>query len=148
MDNRKNEFLMILSHSQLFNGMAASSLDELYTKSNVVEIQKSGIPLEELGKVSGLYVVLDGHVEVVKGGQTRVAQLGRGSFFGEISLFSLSFGATASVVSPNGSTCLLIPKAELRAWFERHPKNELLFYKHLSTELCQRLYSTTSKLSS
>jgi CRP-like cAMP-binding protein len=136
----------VLSHSLLFRGIPLPDLGHLIAAGKVVTTEPGGILIEEEGKVPGLHVILDGDVHIVKSGQAQVTQLGRGNFFGEISLFGLVLGATASVTAPRGCTVFVITEAQLRAWFKSHPAHELTFFKHLASELCSRLNSTTAKL--
>ena len=93
-----------------------------------------------------LYVILEGSVQIYKG-KGSVSVLGRGSFFGEISLLGDAVAATASVATREGCTLLLVSAEALRGWFKKHPPGELVFYRHLAVELCRRLYLTTEKVS-
>lgn len=136
----------LLSHSQLFHGMPKADLESLIKLGKLSKTAAGGILIEEEGRVEGIQILLDGSVQVVKRGGAKVSQLGRGSFFGEIYLFGLAMGATASITSPQGCTSLLLTREGLQKWFASFPKHELTFYKHLATELCNRLYSTTEKL--
>jgi len=102
--------------------------------------------VHEGDRVHGLSVVLEGAVQVRKGGKQATAPLGRGNFFGEISIFGLGLGASATVESPQGATTLVIPPEVLGAWFKLHPDGERLFLRHLAAELCRRLHLTTERL--
>ncbi len=147
MSMSHSEYAKILSHSQLFNGIAVSDLEDLISRGKVIPYKANEPVIQETKPVQGLSVILEGAVRIVKSEKAPVTQLGRGSFFGEISLFGMAFGATASVVSINASSIFLITKNELATWFKKYPAHELAFLKHLARELCQRLYSTTDKLS-
>ena len=65
-----------------------------------------------------LYIILDGEVEVVQeadGQAVRLAQLGRGEYFGEMAVFSES-ARTATVKAIRPTETLLIPRQEVQAW--------------------------------
>ena len=77
----------------------------------------------------GFYVILDGAAKVVVDGNVR-APLGRGDFFGEISI--LTGGApTADVVATSLLRCLIIPDNELKAFLLKQPA---VMYRMLQVE--------------
>ena len=77
----------------------------------------------------GFYVILDGAAKVVVDGNVR-ARLGRGDFFGEISI--LTGGApTADVVATSLLRCLIIPDNELKAFLLKQPA---VMYRMLQVE--------------
>lgn len=146
MSTEQTAISTVLSHSQLFNGIESTALEDLISKGKVLQYQPKESIVMETKPVQGLNVIIHGSVQIVKTERAAVTQLGRGSFFGEISLFGMTFGATASVVSMSASTIFVITKLELASWFKKYPAHEVTFLRHLARELCQRLYSTTEKL--
>lgn len=136
----------ILSHSQLFHGLDEASLLDLPKFGRVMQSDPGAILIEEGHRVPGLHVILEGAAHVLKGGQ-RLTQFGRGAFFGEISLFGVSLGATATiVVGPDRCSVLLLTTEALDAWAKKHPSAERLFLRQMCTELSRRLYATSEKL--
>ncbi len=135
-----------LSHSQLFHGIDLPILSDLIHHGQITKSPADSWLLTEGDKVPGLFVVLEGFVHVTRNGKTDVTPLGRGNFFGEISVFGLGIGASASVITPKGCTSLLVSQDELTKWFKKYPDGERLFLRHLAGELCRRLYLTTAKL--
>jgi CRP-like cAMP-binding protein len=69
---------------------------------------------------SGLYVVLDGEASVVIDGEER-ARLGRGEFFGEVSVL-LGEPPTADVVAATPLRCLVVPEPQTRDFLLSHPQ--------------------------
>jgi len=69
---------------------------------------------------SGFYVILDGQASINTGDKT-VATLGRGDFFGEISIL-LGSPPTADVVAENDLRCLVLPGPQMKGFLEGHPK--------------------------
>jgi CRP-like cAMP-binding protein len=130
----------LLSHSQLFHAMPPASLADLASQTSVVRSEPELISENEsLGRLPGLFVLLEGSVRLAKSGM----QLGRGGFFGEAALFEIPRAAaesTGPVRASDSCTCLLISRDQLIAWFQRHPQLEAVFYRHLSAELVERLY--------
>lgn len=84
----------------------------------------------------GLYVILDGEVAVAIDGEERT-RLGRGDFFGEVSVL-LGQPPTADVVVTSPVRCLYIPQPEVRAFLIAYPH---VTYRMLQVE-ARRLAST------
>lgn len=77
----------------------------------------------------GFYVILDGEAKVVIDGQER-ARLGRGDFFGELSLLTDEPPA-ADVIATSVLRCLLIPDNELKVFLLKQPS---VMYRMLQIE--------------
>ncbi|MBL7715552.1 MAG: Crp/Fnr family transcriptional regulator [Bdellovibrionales bacterium] len=138
------EIAQILSHSQLFHGLSSETLSGLAGTGEILSLKAGDYLLESGQPVPGLLIPLSGSFQVSKKGQILADRIGRGSFFGEISLFVVTMGATASVQATHPSSALLLKPKSLQAWFGKNADVEKLFYKNLSAELARRLYSTTT----
>jgi CRP-like cAMP-binding protein len=68
---------------------------------------------------SGFYLILEGEARVVIDGEER-ARLGRGEFFGEISLLT-GDPPTADVVATSVLRCLVVPGPQLKDFLLDHP---------------------------
>jgi CRP-like cAMP-binding protein len=134
-----------LSHSQIFHGLDPKALESLVKVSERMDFPAGASILEREGRVVGLFILIEGSAQVFKGG-VPVAIMGRGSFFGEISLFGVSFAATADVVAKDKSVCITLTKAALEQWGKSHPVAERAFLYRMCTELSRRLYSTSEKI--
>ncbi len=77
----------------------------------------------------GFYVILDGQAKVVVD-ETERARLGRGEFFGEISILTGDV-PTADVVVTQLLRCLIIPDNELQAFLLSQPT---VMYRMLQAE--------------
>jgi CRP-like cAMP-binding protein len=86
---------------------------------------------------SGFYVILDGAAVVNLDGR-EWSRLGRGDFFGEISIL-LNEPPTADVVAESPLRCLVLPRADLRDWLVAMPTVTM---RMLQAEL-RRLRSVT-----
>ncbi len=69
---------------------------------------------------SNFFVILDGEVAVRIDGEDR-ATLGRGDFFGELSIL-LSESPTADVVARRPLRCLVLPGSELETFLTTYPR--------------------------
>jgi CRP-like cAMP-binding protein len=68
---------------------------------------------------SGFYLILEGEARVVIDGEER-ARLGRGEFFGEMSIL-LGERPTADVVATSVLRCLVVPGPQLEGFLLEHP---------------------------
>jgi trk system potassium uptake protein len=68
---------------------------------------------------SGFYLILEGDARVVIDGGER-ARLGRGEFFGEISIL-LGELPTADIVAASVLRCLVVPGPQLKGFLLEHP---------------------------
>lgn len=134
----------ILSHSQLFHGMEEPALKAVVQTGKIAKFPPAHTLLELDQKVEGLHVILEGSAHVMKGNEN-LRSLGRGSFFGEISLFGASLGATARIVSHDPVTVLILTKTQIDAWSKTFPKAERSFLQKMCVELSRRLYSATDR---
>ena len=69
---------------------------------------------------SGLYLILEGEAAVVLDGQER-AQLGRGDFFGEISVLT-GEPPIADVVATSLLRCLVVPGPDVESFLVERPR--------------------------
>lgn len=109
-----------LTHPQL-EGLAHSFDEEVFAEGQrVIRQDVTG---------GGFYVILDGEAKVVIDGQER-ARLGRGDFFGELSLLTDEPPA-ADVIATSVLRCLLIPDNELKVFLLKQPS---VMYRMLQIE--------------
>jgi CRP-like cAMP-binding protein len=90
---------------------------------------------------ASFYIIVDGEAAVYVGDDER-RLLGRGSYFGEISAL-LGEPATADILTRSPLTCLVVPAAELEAFFVSNPR---LMFRVLQTE-ARRLQTTDARVS-
>ena len=77
----------------------------------------------------GFYIIVDGQARVVIDGQER-ARLGRGDFFGELSILTDEPPA-ADVVATSVLRCLIVPDTELKPFLLKQPT---VMYRMLQVE--------------
>src|ERR671923_473411 len=85
---------------------------------------------------SNFYVILDGEAAVRIDGE-QLATLGRGDFFGEVSVL-LGEPPTADVVASRPMRCLVLPGSEVEPFLTSHPK---VLFRMLQAE-ARRLRAT------
>jgi CRP-like cAMP-binding protein len=86
---------------------------------------------------SGLYVITDGEASVLIDGEER-AHLGRGDFFGEVSIL-LREAPTADVVATTPLRCLVIPEPQVRGFLVSNPEVMLRMLQAVARRLANTL---------
>ena len=100
---------------------------------------KSGDKIVEEGvKGLGFYLILDGSVDVRKGSKV-LSKLGKGQYFGEMSLIDGS-PRSADVVATSPTTCWVLSSWSFEALVKAHPEVALVMLK----ETVKRLRSAQS----
>ncbi len=126
----------------LFGGLTDEALDLLAEELRAWRIEAGAEVTREGEHAREMFVVLAGELEVIrhsKGGiEGRVAMLGPGSWFGEMSIIDVQpRSATVRTVAP--SVLLRITAEDLDRLYRRDMKSYLLFVLNIARELSRRL---------
>jgi CRP/FNR family cyclic AMP-dependent transcriptional regulator len=117
----------------LFEGLSETGLERLASSSAEVEVEPGRVLAVPGDPGSGMFVVLDGTVSVeVRGGFH--AELGPGSFFGEVALLVPS-GRVARVRAATHARCLSIPRDDALALLETEPSLALKMLREIARRL-------------
>jgi CRP/FNR family cyclic AMP-dependent transcriptional regulator len=115
----------------------AKTSDESLASLLKVAIQKTvpaGTKIVEKGQSGlGFYLILQGKADVMSGGK-KLAEIGEGGFFGELSVID---GAprTADVVAKMESTCLVVSQWAMHSLITTHPEIALSMLQELAHRL-------------
>ncbi len=137
MDSAK--IIDALKKTPIFAKTSEESLNSLL-KSAIQKTVPAGTKIVEKGQSGlGFYLVLSGKADVVSGAK-KLAEVGEGGFFGELSVID---GAprTADVVAKTDVTCLVVSQWAMRSLIDTHPEIAL----SMLDELVHRLRSTNEK---
>jgi CRP-like cAMP-binding protein len=89
-----------LRRSPLFADLSKDELEQLAKRTEDLEVPEGKILTREGETAQEFFVIIDGEVDVTKGG-TRLRTLGEGDFFGEIGLFEdVPRTATVTAITP------------------------------------------------
>lgn len=114
----------MLKQTSLFSEMDFDDLSELAESTRVETYKPGRIILREGHAGAGLYVLMSGKVEVVKGiadgEEAVVGHLGPGDFFGEAAVMK-HVARTASVRAVEDTECLVVRMLDLESFIERYP---------------------------
>jgi CRP-like cAMP-binding protein len=131
-----DEMIDRLSRLALFSDLANPQLERI-AHAFEDEVFPEGQRILRQGLTgSGLYVILDGEAAVIIDGEER-ARLGRGEFFGEVSVL-IGEAPTADVVAMGALRCLVIPEPEVKSFLVSNPH---VLYRMLQAE-ARRLATT------
>jgi CRP-like cAMP-binding protein len=118
-----SRLLTIIRGSDLFQALNPSEMDDLITHLRLIRTQNGYEIIRQGDTWDSFYVIVSGRVSVkVKKGSKvlKVAELGKGEFFGEMSLLTNKV-RNATVTSEEISELLVLKKAEFHNILMAHP---------------------------
>jgi CRP-like cAMP-binding protein len=122
-----------LADVPLFAGVPPDGLERIAGRVSELDVPADR-PIVRQGEIgTGFYIVVSGSVEVVRDG-VRVAVLGPGEFFGELSILD-GRPRTAQVVSLEPTICLALPSWEFEAVVSEQPTVALAILRELAGRL-------------
>ena len=123
-----------LKGRQIRSVAEAFARERSYDSGEVIE--------KEGGSAVAFYLITNGSVEIRKR-EKRIAKLGRGQFFGEMSLIDKQPRSATVVAAQDGTRCLVMPSWSFQSVIENDSKVAMGVMK----ELARRLRETTNALS-
>ncbi len=130
----------LLRACPLFGGVAADDLAAIAERALEVDFSTDHVIARQGEIGTGFFVIVDGSVRVVRDGQ-ELARLGRGDFFGEMSVID-GLPRVAQVVTTTETRCLALASWEFERLILDHPTIGLAILRGLSA----RLRSKTEQL--
>jgi CRP-like cAMP-binding protein len=127
------EDLEALRAAPLFSAMDDKDLKRVLSIAKVVSHAKGQPVVEEDQTAIGFHTILTGEAEASVGGQ-KVASLGPGAYFGEMSLID-GKPRSATVRATTDLQTLVIPSWDFNHLLDQHPE----MMRALLIELCRRL---------
>jgi CRP/FNR family cyclic AMP-dependent transcriptional regulator len=126
----------------LFGGLADDVLEGFVGALPVTELPRGTVVFHEGDSGREMFVLLDGEVEVLRrskrGHETRVAILGPGDWFGEMSILDvLPRSATARVLAP--ARVLRLSAQDLDGLYRRDVRSYALLVLNIAREMSRRL---------
>ena len=128
----------LLANVPYFEGLNDKTRKSIVNEGKVQSYDAGKVIVGEGGSGVGFYLVLDGKVEVRKGGKV-LATLGKGQFFGEMSVIDGS-PRSAVVVAVGPAKCWVRSAWSFSGVVKAHPELAMSMLK----ELVKRLRSTQS----
>jgi CRP/FNR family transcriptional regulator, cyclic AMP receptor protein len=128
----------LLATVPYFEGLSDKTRKSVAKEGKVLTYDGGKVIVGEGGAGVGFYLILDGKVEVRKGGRV-LATLGKGQFFGEMSVID-GLPRSADVVAVAPTKCWALSAWSFAGLVKAHPELALSMLK----ELVKRLRSTQS----
>ena len=127
----------------LFGGLSQETLDVLASALPTSRVEAGAMVVEEGDKSTQMFVVIAGELEVIKrgesGGDVRVAVLGSGDWFGEMSILDVQpRSASVRAVAPTLVLSVTADHVE-NLLYRRNVKDYALFIMNIARELSRRL---------
>ncbi len=131
MDNK--QVIGLLKSTPIFANTSEKSLESMI-KSAVEKTVSPGDKVVQEGQGGvGFYLILDGKAEVIKDGQ-KLAELGAGNFFGELSVID-GQPRTADVVAVTETKCWILSQWAMKSIIANHPEVALSMLEELARRL-------------
>ncbi len=127
----------------LFGGLSKETLETLASSLPTRRIEAGDMVVEEGDLSTQMFVVIAGELEVIKkgesGGDVRVAVLGPGDWFGEMSIIDVQpRSASVRAVAPTFVLAVSSENVE-NLLYRRNVKDYALFIMNIARELSRRL---------
>lgn len=137
---QRSEKLFALSGVPLFSGLSKRQLGLVERFSDEVHAEAGDVLAREGGLGREFLLILDGRARVERG-KRALAQLGRGDFFGEMSLID-GEPRSASVIAVTPVTLLVMDARSFRSVLDETPP----MARKIMAGLCQRLRRADDEL--
>jgi CRP/FNR family transcriptional regulator, cyclic AMP receptor protein len=141
MDQESTSSTELFGSIPLFRGLEEEELKAIANQSKEMAFRGGETIVKQGDAGLGFYVIADGEA-VVKRGKRTVAKLGRGSFFGEMSLFD-DQPRSADVVATEPTKCLVLLRWNFWSLVSKNKK----VTRGLFQEMARRLRATDEALS-
>ena len=126
----------------LFGGLGDDALQHLASNLRILHRGAEELVFSEGAEAREFYVLLRGEVEIFKvlktGAEARIATLGTGHWFGEMSVFDVQ-RRSASVRTLVACRLLVVTARDLDALYRRDLKSYTLLVLNVTRELARRL---------
>ena len=139
-ESERKEISELLAKVPLFSSLDKRGL-EIVTDSAVKRVYKASETIIERGeRATNFFMILGGSVQVRRGNSV-LATLTRGDFFGEMALLDKS-ERVATVIAKEDAACILITSEALEKILDSDPK----IMRKLASELIHRLRESDKAL--
>ena len=129
----KKQKTTLLSHVSLFSGVGPKALGEIANLMTEIEFAPERYIVRQGQVGTGFYLIAAGRAKVTRG-NTVIAYLGPGDFFGELSVLDQS-PRMAHVVAEQPTTCLALASWDLSKLLEKNPKVTLALLRVVAGRL-------------
>lgn len=129
----KEQKTALLARVSLFSEVGPTALDEIADLMTEIEFAPGRYIVRQGQVGTGFYLIAGGRAKVVRG-NSEIAHLGPGDFFGELSVLDQS-PRMAHVIAEEPTTCLALASWDLTQLLERTPKVTLALLRVVAGRL-------------
>ncbi len=133
MTMTKAQRVELLQKVNLFSGVDPAALGEIADLMTEIEFAPGRYIVRQGQVGTGFYLIAGGRAKVVRG-NSEIARLGPGDFFGELSVLDQS-PRMAHVIAEDATTCLALASWDLTQLLERTPKVTLALLRVVAGRL-------------
>ena len=123
----------LLAGCPLFTGLTPDDLTALADTATEVDFPADRIVARQGDIGTGMFIIVDGRVRVVRDGET-IARLGPGEFFGELSVIDRR-PRNAQVLTEAPTRCLALASWDFERTMLEHPSLALAIMRGLAARL-------------
>ncbi len=131
-----------LAHIHIFAGLRDEVLDHLADRCAERRVDAGEVVVEEDVMGREMFLIAEGGVRIVSRsntpGETVLAELDAGDFFGEMSLIECT-RRSASAIASEPTVLFALSNAEIHGVFKRWPDQFSILILNISRDLCRRL---------
>ncbi|HKT21934.1 MAG TPA: cyclic nucleotide-binding domain-containing protein [Nitrososphaerales archaeon] len=128
-----SDTVALIADVPFFGGLNEKTRKAVVAEGKEVSFKSGDMVVGERGTGVGFYLVIDGSVEVRKGTKV-LATLGKGQFFGEMSVID-GQPRSADVVAVANTRCWVLPSWTFAGLVKAHPEVALPMLKELVRRL-------------
>ena len=131
-------------------GLGQAELEQLIVHCTIMKIEEGGIIMKKDSPGDGLYMILSGETRVrlvISGQDTTLANVGAGSFIGEVAMFSQT-PRTADVLALTPCNLLFMSTEAFRTIMESEPKLASAVLYALGHVMADRMVAGNQRLQS
>ncbi len=148
---RKDNFTDFLKEVSLFDGLQDKTLSLIFRLGKVQQYKAGDLIIRENQEGGNLYIIITGRAEVVKSGKDpgsnkHLADLDRGSVFGEMSVFD-NAPCSASVLAKTECSVHMIQGTDFKKFLKKNPDVAFEVFCTLISQISSRLRRTNLALS-
>ncbi|MFB6346810.1 MAG: Crp/Fnr family transcriptional regulator [bacterium] len=135
----------VIEENDLFAGISLPVLADFLEAGEEVEYPDNTTIIQEGSRTEGLYYIIEGEADVIKGGETYLDVLGKGECFGEMSMFTAET-ASASVVSNGPLTVYFFSESLVNKFIDEHKNFAVVLLKNIIKRMSERLRKSTDAI--
>ncbi len=148
---RKETYTDFLKEVSLFDGLQDKTLSLIFRLGKVQHFKAGDLIIRENQEGGNLYIIITGRAEVVKAGKDpgsnkHLADLERGSVFGEMSVFD-NAPCSASVLAKEECSVHMIEGPDFKKFLKKNPEVAFDVFCTLISQISSRLRRTNLALS-